>query len=232
MRIKIKLTKNSEPVPINNQHIVNSYIHKCLGVNNKYHDVPSDYCISNIRGGVLNDDKTTLRFVNYPFIIITSLNGEFLNDIIKTIMDNDDFGYGIKVDGFEYISEELYDEYNIFRTLTPILLKEKVGDKYKFLTINDDDFVEKLKNHTVKKLFNIDNKLDFSGFDLKINQHINNKTKLVMVKNVKNVGSLCDIIICSNKKITEMIYNCGLGQSTGSGFGNVYVSKNHHIYYQ
>jgi len=228
MRIKVKFTQNDKPIPVNNQHIVNGYIHKCLGENNPYHDKPSDYCITNLRGGKLNSDKQTLNFVNGAEIIITSTNEEFMNNIIKGIMMNKSIGFGMNLNGIDFVEkEQLFDDYNIFRTLTPVLLKENGN----FITVNDDVFKETLKKRMINKLSKIDPSLDLNGFDIIINKHKSNKTKLIKVKSVFNKVSQFDIIVKSNKKVAEIIYNYGIGQSTGSGFGSVYISKNHHLYY-
>jgi CRISPR-associated endoribonuclease Cas6 len=233
MRIKLNLkTSKNTLIPINNQHVVNSYIHRCLGKNNIYHDKKSDYCISNIRGGKLNDDKTSLVFNDGAYIIITSDNNDFIISLLNGINDNPEFGYGMLINGFDFINEEIHDNINIFRTLTPILLKEKINNNtYKFITIKDECFESYLKNYLINKLTKIDKNINLNNFDVIIKKHYTNKTKLIMVKNVKNIGSYCDVIIKSNKKVAEMIYNYGIGQSTGSGFGTIYKSKNHKLYF-
>lgn len=231
MRLKLKLTDNNIPIPINNQHIVNSYIHKCLGKNNMYHDSPSNYCVTNIRGGKLNKDKESLKFNGNAHIIITSSDNEFLGNLMSGIIYNTDFGYGMGLNGYENIHEELYDEYNIFRTLTPILLRKKINNKNKFITIEDNDFVLQLKNQIINKFSKIDNTLKFDNFDIQIRKHNSNKTKMIKIRNTFNIASQCDIIVKCNNKLTQLLYNYGIGQSTGSGFGTIYNSENHHLYY-
>ena len=51
-----------------------------------------------------------------------------------------------------------------------------------------------------------------------------------MVKNVINKANQCQISIYTNKKIAELLYNIGIGQSTGSGFGVIYKTENHKLY--
>ena len=51
-----------------------------------------------------------------------------------------------------------------------------------------------------------------------------------MVKNVINHANQCHISIHTNKKVAELLYNIGLGQSTGSGFGTIYKTENHKTY--
>ncbi len=231
MRIKIKLSSGANNIPINNQSIVNSYIHKCLGENNTYHDSASNYCVSNIRGCKLNDDKTTLT-LRSPYIVVSTNDNIFLSMLLAGITNHNQFYDNIVVTGIEFIQETLYDGYNLFKTLTPILLKEKNTDGSKrTITVNDEDFVPKLKDSIIRKIKSIDPSIDVSGFDLKLADNTIKKTKMITVKNVTSVGSLCDIIVFSNKKLAEFIYNFGIGQSTGSGFGCIYEYKNHKLYY-
>lgn len=231
MRIKIILSDSTLKIPINNQQMVNSFVHRCLGVNNEYHDVQSNYCVSNIRGCKLNDDRKTLSTIK-PFIIVSSNDGNFLNKLLSGISSNNSFGYGINVIGFEFINEELYDGFNLFKTLTPILLREKMENgKKRTITVFDDDFIPKLKQSIVRKLKTIDKDVDLTDFDIQLAKKSLKKTKMEYIKDVSSVGSLCDLVVYSNKKVADMIYNCGIGQSTGSGFGTVYEYKNHKIYY-
>lgn len=231
MRIKIKLSSGANNIPINNQSIVNSYIHKCLGENNTYHDSASNYCVSNIRGCKLNDDKTTLT-LRSPYIVVSTNDNIFLSMLLAGITNHNQFYDNIVVTGIEFIQETLYDGYNLFKTLTPILLKEKNTDGSKrTITVNDEDFVPKLKDSIIRKIKSIDPSIDVSGFDLKLADNTIKKTKMITVKNVTSVGSLCDIIVFSNKKLAEFIYNFGIGQSTGSGFGCIYEYKNGKLYY-
>ena len=226
MRLKINFTKNTKSVPVNNQHIVNSFVHRCLGKDNKYHDSKSDYCVSYLLGGKLNEDKT-LSFPNNPYIIISSNNDKFINDLLVGVSSNVEMGFGMELENIEYISEDFYNGYNIFRTLTPILLKEFIDyENYEFITVNDSDFEKKLQTNTINKLKSINSDLDLSNFRIKVNKHKRNKTKLITLKGVKNIASHCDIIVYSNKEIAEILHNTGLGNSTGSGFGTIYNSKN------
>ena len=90
MRIKIKLSSGANNIPINNQSIVNSYIHKCLGENNTYHDSASNYCVSNIRGCKLNDDKTTLT-LRSPYIVVSTNDNIFLSMLLAGITNHNQF---------------------------------------------------------------------------------------------------------------------------------------------
>ena len=91
MRLKINFSNNTNEISINNQALLNSYIHKCLGVNNIYHDAKSDYNISQLQGGKLNKDNQTLTFSNGGYIVISSKNAEFINKLLIGIITNPNF---------------------------------------------------------------------------------------------------------------------------------------------
>ncbi len=228
MRIKINFSKNTEPLMINNQELLNSYIHKCLGANNEYHDAKSNYSISMLCGGKLNNDKKTLSFKNGGYIIVSSFDEVFINKLISGILTNINFTHGMKFKGIEPIEEKLVNGWNHFSTLSPILLKS--NDKKEFITITQSDFSKKMEKHIKNKVQKINPDLDVSDLKININDHPNHKTKAIKVKNILNIASKCNISIFTNKKVATLLYSIGLGQSTGSGFGAIIKTENFDFY--
>lgn len=233
MRAKIKFTKNNVLVPFNNQSIINSYIHKCLGTNNKYHDTKSNYCISQLYGGKMNENKNGLEFKDGAYIVITSLDTEFINTLFSGIINEKfELGYGMYFLDIEYIEEKFYDGWNYFSTLSPFIIKKYTNNNKnaEFFTLYDDNFEKIVQQYLIKKISKINSKLDLSNFKVEIKKHPKHKVKKIMVKNVVNQANQCQVNIFCSKKVAELIYNYGLGQSTGSGFGTVYKTENHSIY--
>lgn len=230
MRIKLLLSGTNKELPINNQHIVNSFIHRALGKNNKFHNTKNDYSISSLQGGKWIKDTGNISFKNGGYILITSLNKEFLDSIMIGLYTTD-FYDDIKVSGLEFIEENFVDGWNYFVTLSPFIIKRYLSKKeYTFNTINDEGFENLVKEYLINKISKINKNLDLSNFDIKIPKHNNHKTVNVKVKNVKNIANSCHINIFTNKKVAELIYNIGIGQSTGCGFGTIYKSENKSIY--
>jgi len=231
MRIKINFSKNTSDVPVHNQSILNSYIHKCLGANNEYHDAKNNYCISHLYGGKLNPDKQTLSFKDGGYITISSLDTNFINKLLIGIINNPMLTNGMTFAGVDHINEKFVDGWNFFATLSPFIIKNNSDKKnYSFLTIHDKGFEQEVKNYLINKLKKIDASLDLSDFDVKIPTNNSHKVKSVLVKNVINKANQCHISIHSNKKVAELLYNIGIGQSTGSGFGTVYKTENKNKY--
>lgn len=228
MRIKVNFNLENKILPINNQHLVNSYIHKVLGKNNVYHDSVNDYSISSIQGGKLSDNQ--LHFNGDGYITISSNNMKFINDMMLNLYTNKLNG-DISVKSIEFIEEKFYDGWNHFASLSPFIIKEYSDKKtYKFLTLHDDTFENKVKIYLKNKLSKIDSTLDLTNFDIKIPENNKHKIKKIMVKNVTNFANQCQLSIYCNSKVANILYNIGIGQSTGCGFGTIYKTENHNIY--
>ncbi|MFW6272241.1 MAG: CRISPR-associated endoribonuclease Cas6 [bacterium] len=233
MRIKLNFTSNTEKVP-NNLSVVNSFIHtKCFGDNNDYHDSASNYNVSRLEGGNIIENG---RYINYPnggYLIISSPDQDILNKILVGVMTHKTIGYGMNFKSVDYIQEHFYNGWNYFKTLTSGFLLKKTDENKKnvgFHTLNDDDIADVLKRHIMNKFKKINPKLDFSDFELFIDNHRSHKVKNIYSKNVKNCVNICQIRIKTNRKVAETIYEYGIGQSTGSGFGVIHTTQFNHLY--
>lgn len=222
MRIIIKFSKNTEQVP-NNLNVVNSYIHTCIGRNNEYHNAQSDYCVSRLLGGNIVDGGKNIDYPNGGFIIVTSLNTEFLNKIIMGLLQNTSIGYGMEFKGVDQVNEEFYNGWNHFKTTSAgFILKKPEGG---FYTLEDTNIQLVLTEHIINKFSKINPKFDFSTLKIEINNHSSHKVESIYSKSVKNISNICQINIHTNKELAEALYNYGIGQSCGSGFGTVYTTK-------
>jgi CRISPR-associated endoribonuclease Cas6 len=259
MRLLIKFSKNTSPVNIINQHIVNNYIYKkCLKEDEIYHNSKNDYCISSLQGGILNVQDKTLDFPNGGMIAITSQNQEFLNKITIGVLQNVDFSHGMKFNTFDLVQEEFINGWNYFATLSPFIIKEYSSkEKYKFVIFNDEkflskasertnekikilnekDFSEAVTNHTKNKLKKIYPNINLEDFKIEIKTHQSHKIKTIFKefdhvnkKSVVNYANQCHVNVFCDKKNAEIIYNLGIGQSTGCGFGTIYKTENRHKY--
>lgn len=226
MRIKVIFNGNGKVLSFSNQRMLNGYLHKCIGADNKFHDDISNYCVSMLCGGKVNDDSS-LIFNKKAFFTVTSSNEEFLSSVMIGIMANPNFN-GMTLDTVTPITEEFDDDINYFATLSPILLKRRIDEKrYEFITIDDSDYAFELKRSIIRKLASISIDVP-ETFDVFIEGP--SKKKTIMVKNVKNIANNHFLVIVAPKHIAEAIYNVGIGNSTGSGFGTIYKRTNASLY--
>lgn len=254
MRIKVNFSKNTSLVP-NNNKVILQYIHRCLGRDNKYHDKPSEYNISHLYGGEINyDEVNTLNFKNGGYFIISSMDKEFMGKVLMGLLDNPEISYGMRFLNIEHMNEKFMDGWNHFATLSPFIIKGNYGkNDYSFMTLNGEykrtngkwsieennsyNFENLIKEYLINKLNKIDPSLDLTDFNVKIDEfdkngikHNKHKVKTVYVNNILNFGNQCQLSIFCNKKVANLIYNIGIGQSTGAGFGTIYKTENHNLY--
>lgn len=237
MRIQLKFSSATKLVPNNLAHVVR-YIHKCLGDNNVYHDKPSDYVISRMTGGSIVDGG---RFIEYPdggSIFISSGDQDILNKIVAGATTNKSFGFGMNLIGLDFVQEELFDGFNVFKTTnTGVLLKKRDGQRYSFHTLEEEGFEQTLTEHTKKRLSKIDKTLSFKDFKIELQESDKNKTRGIVMSSSKspekvsvNQGNVCSVIVYCNKQVAQAIHDYGLGQSTGIGFGMVMNITNSKTY--
>jgi CRISPR-associated endoribonuclease Cas6 len=173
-------------------------------------------------GSSFNDNA--FEFPNGGKIIVSTKDIDMLNTLLSGVSSNPDLKWGMKYTNIDFVDEHIYNGVNHFFTLSPILMKINLGDSQcRYVTIGDADFDEILTKRTIAKLQAISTKqelkLDLRGFQIVSANNSKGRIMKVAVKNVVNKASHTIISVKSNKKVAELIYNLGLGQSTGSGFG-------------
>lgn len=227
MRIKVKLTGTDKIVTMNNRHIVNSFFHRIIGDKNEYHDTVSDYCISDLRGSCKRVSKREISFKDGGYVAMSFHNMEIAEKVMMGLAKNKNFYKDIEVCGIEYVPDENYNyKWNYFRTLTPILLKVKG----KMKNVNDVDFVEELNKSTKNKIKSINPDLNVDNFEIRVKKHENHKEKIIFVRDIMNFPTQCHLDIKCDKEVAKLLYNVGIGKSTGSGFGMIYKVENRGIY--
>ena len=208
--------KNYGEIPISNQKELNSYIHRCIGKDNEYHDSFSNYSISSIQGGKLNKSTGMLCFEEEPYIYISSPDSEFVQLLVVGAMS------GQKLFNMEFSKISLADLNSdkfcdTVITISPILLKRE-SDGVK-ITIDDDGWIDSLKSQCIKKLNRAG--LTNNGFNIELRNPERAKKKMVYVGNVFNPCSQVSLKVYGDKKSRDYIYSVGFGNSCGSGFGSV-----------
>lgn len=237
MRIKILFTPSTELVPINNQSELNSYIHKCIGNNNYFHDSFSDYSISSLQGGRLVDKKRGLVQYDNPHFFVTGEQMEdnprpmsLLTTIMTSVMGNPNFINGMKFLNIEFGDFIVNKHCDTIQTISPILLYDKnIGRN---ITFKDDNFLKLLIENSKNKLNKISelNKEDIDSLKISFKRIDNAKIKHIKVKNVINTSSLVRLRVEGNPRVRKILYTMGLGKSTGSGFGAIKILGNEKSY--
>lgn len=230
MRIKVVLTIDKDvALSVSELYTTpNGYINRVLGENNTHHG-EKGHSISSIQGGSMVDKSKGL--IGFPngrgWFYVSSNDKEFINDVEDALFDDDDcvVREGIKMDIFVHCEKDVNKYYDIVKTLSPILVSGTVDGNLHFYTLEDADYIDVLTQSTRRKLIasGIPEKTA-NGINIELCGKLENykrKKDLVKIHNKFNFGSsvLLKVSGCKNARIA--LYNMGLGQSTGIGFGAV-----------
>jgi len=218
MRLYFDLTPNTEPVPFEYQHFLIGAFHKWLGPN-EIHDDISLYSLSWLSGG--KKEKDMLNFPQGAKWFISCWNEELAKRIERAVMLDPTVCCGMQVKKILKQETPKFGTRYRFKIASPILVKGKnENGLVKHLIFSDDGVDECLIKTILHKLDLTDLQSESAGlkicFDRKYKKA---RTRLVTIKGVKNRASLCPIIVEGTEKAIQFIWNVGVGNSTGSGFG-------------
>ncbi len=220
MRITIRTTPNTELVPFDYQQKLVGTIHKWIG-NNSIHDKISLYSFSWLSGGKKVDDA--LKFSLGATMFISFYDESIIKVIIRTILKNPEMFCGMFVTDITIDSEPQFSERDLYYCASPIFIKRKLTDgSIKQYNFNHEQANKYLKDTILSKMqkagLEEDETLDIK-FDLSYSKK---KLKLVHYHGVGNKASLCPVVIKGKPKTKQFIWNVGVGNCTGIGFGAIY----------
>ena len=226
MRIKLIFTANKELVP-RNLNTLTSWLHNVLGRNNKFHDANTPFSISPMLGGTFVN-KHFETFKNGGYIYISTNNMEVFETIVNNV-HNFSFGYGMDYDHFLFVNDLNMNKQiktMFFRTVkTGLVVKKNNGQKNEYLDFEQEDFMTYLKQKTLKRIMALDDTISVKDFDMTLVDSSNNKIKNLILKNNKIKSNDITIKVIGNYKIFKLLYEYGLGNSNGCGFGMLYPTN-------
>lgn len=224
MRIRVFFEKKDITIPFNNQHTMNGFVYSVLKNPAKYHDSFSNYSISSIQGTHITDDRKALYFHTQPYIDITSDNIGFITDFVNGLCESISSGkenfFGLRPQNFISVNMVLGPEYDLVKTSSPIIIKNKEGWK---LTCDDENWEAALNKHCKLKLQH--EGISDPTFRIEV---LKASKKLINVGETFNPSTNALMIVRGKKETREKLYNLGIGNSTGSGFGSVEILNKKH----
>ena len=217
MRVHIKINANKTIIPFEHQPLLVGTIHKWLGTN-KEHGKVSLYSFSRLEGGELN--KQGLKFADGSSFFFSSHKPELIKKLISGIQVDPVMFHGLEVS--EVILEEDPDltKREFFLLGSPIFIKKTTDIKTDHILFNDPRANDCLKETILTKMKEagfMDESFDIC-FDKSFAKA---RTNLVDYNGIKNRTSWCPVIIKGNADTKLFIWNVGLGNSTGIGFGAI-----------
>lgn len=217
MRIHLKLSKNTEPVDFSYQQKQVGTIHKWLGIND-IHDQMSLYSFSWLKGGKKVNEH--LDFIQGASFFISFYDTNRVKDIIKGIQSEPDVFHGMSVNNITIQEVPLFEHKQRFIAESPIFLKYTKEKKSTYYYFNDAESDAILTNNAKHKL----RKAGLSDLGLNVyfeKDYPSAYTKGTMFKGIFTKGSVCPIIVEGSPEQIAFIWDVGIGNSTGIGFGSL-----------
>lgn len=219
MRIHLKTTPNTTPVPFNYQQKLVGTIHKWIG-NNTVHDRISLYSFSWLNGGKMINNA--LHFKNGATMFISFYDEHIVKQIIKTILADSEMFCGLKVTEVTIDDDPQFSNRELFYCASPIFIKRKMLDgDIKQFNFNDAEANQCLKETLLSKMREVG--LEDDTFDIRFDTSFSKKKlKLVHYHGIGNKANLCPVIINGKPETKLFAWNVGIGNCTGIGFGAIY----------
>ena len=220
MRIHLKTSQNTTPVPFDYQQKLVGTIHKWIG-SNSIHDKISLYSFSWLNGGRIVENA--LQFSEGATMFISFYDESIIKVIIRTILEDPEMFCGMFVTDITIGVEPHFSERDLYYCASPIFIKRKLDDRsVKQYNFNHEQANQYLKDTLLSKMkeagLEEDETLDIS-FDLSYSKK---KLKLVHYHGIGNKASLCPVVIKGKPETKQFIWNVGVGNCTGIGFGAIY----------
>lgn len=216
MRLHLRTSDNSEPVPFNYQRSLVGAFHKWVG-ENEIHDSLSLYSLGWLHGGKANGKG--LNFRAGAQWQISSPDQDLLKTLVSGIQNKPEIAYGMRAREVLLQHEPEFSSEQRFLVESPVLVKRTLDDnRVKYYLYNDQEsdrlMTETLKNKLAKAgKANLDIAVSFDR------NHHNPRTKLINYNGIKIKANLCPVILKGDPEAIAFAWNVGVGNSTGIGFG-------------
>lgn len=220
MRLYLKLSKNSENIPFNYQHLLTGAIHKWIGKENMEHGKISLYSFSWLQNVKTNNEWISLT--KDSFFFISAFDDSLIKKILKGILNDPEVCCGSKVLDVQMMRTPEFRDQKQFFCASPIFIKRRFDDSGKESHIT---FENRLSGQYLTET--IKNKLSTAGlpsegvsieFD---NEYSNPQTKVIHYKGIQNRANICPVIITGTPEQIAFTWEVGVGNSTGIGFGSL-----------
>ncbi len=221
MRIILKTTANTFPVPFDYQAKMVGCLHKWIGTKNELHGKISLYSFSWLQDGVVV--KNALSFPHGARFFISFYDESVVKDIIRTILDDPAMFCGMEIRNITLAPAPDFSKRDLYYCGSPILIKRKMEDgSFKQFNFNDAEASQYMKETLVNKMHEAgleDDETLAIHFDTSYEKK---KLKLIHYHDIGNKASLCPVIIHGKPETKHFAWEVGIGNSTGIGFGAIY----------
>lgn len=221
MRIQLKLSPNTQPVPFNHLHELTKRLHRWLGPENDLHDGLSLYSFGWLRGG--EKIGNGLWFPNGATWNISFHNSDHGIQLAKGILADRHAFFGMQVDQALEMPYPRFQERHLFKVDGTVIARSVRDDKSREYLLFDSPEVDSILTRVLRK------KMLAAGFSSEESERtlvrfdrVGNsrpQTKMVTIKGTAHKGSTCPVVVEGTPESIRFAWLVGIGELTGSGFG-------------
>lgn len=223
MRIHIKTTPSKNKIDFNYQYLLTGVLHKWMG-NNELHDKMSLYSFSGLTQSEVNDKK--LCFPHGTTFNISCWDNQQLKRIIDGIQQEPELFSGMKVEEIVLEENPDFSSQEYFYLGSPVFIQRRIENNEKKFYLYSDEQSSSLLEETIIHKMREANLIPDPTLKIFFDkEYYLRKTKLIHYKHREQVFKIranwCPVIIKGANLTKQFIWNVGLGNSTGIGFGAI-----------
>lgn len=217
MRLYLVIASEGQKVPYEHQHLMVGCVHKWLGWNNQHGEL-SFFSFSRLSGG--KGIENGLLFERYATFFISAFDINIIKQLIKGIRKDPSMFCGLTVNDISVEDDPDLSCKERFLLGSPILIQRRFDDKIVHILYDDIRSSQCLKETLLTKMKKVG--LEDESFDVFFDTTYSKaKIMLINYRGIQNKVSLCPVIIKGSQEVKNFIWNVGLGNSTGIGFGAI-----------
>ena len=219
MRLNLRLTGNTEPVPFNHLHHLTGALHEWLGAN-RVHDGLSLYSFGWLGGA--ESQNGHLTFPQGTRWRVSFHDTGLAKRCIDGIMQDPVVAFGMRVFEVKEQATPTFSGCYRFKTdRAPVIARQRRDDGSRKYLLWDDEGADAVLTRTLRhklKAAGLDGK--HLGAEVQFDRTYQGaRTKLAAIKGVKHKGSLCPVVVTGTPEAVRFAWTVGVGELTGSGFG-------------
>jgi CRISPR-associated endoribonuclease Cas6 len=158
-----------------------------------------------------------LEFPERTVWTISCWDENVLNKLVIELLKHRKMPFGMLVQDIDFVETPTFGSRKFFLALSPILVKKFDGKRIKHLIYSDTEAASVMTATLQKKLQHAGLSTDVQvRFDT---TYSNAKTALISINGIQNRASFCPVIVEGNPESVAFAWICGVGHSTGCGFG-------------
>ena len=217
MRVHFKISAQNEIIPFDHQSLLTGTIHKWLGWNDE-HGAVSLYSFSRLERGKAR--KEGLQLGKETFFFFSAHEPDLIKRLIAGIRRDPFMFHGLQVVEIVIQRDPDLSEKKLFNVASPIFLKRRSGEKIDHILYDDPRADACLKETLLTKMEKAG--LTDEMLDIRFEKSYPNAgTKKITYNKIQNRTSWCPVIIEGKPETKLFVWNVGLGNSTGIGFGAI-----------